>query len=53
MPSMKALSLIIKKVMANVKVFFKNRSNVTLKVTRSKFMVPLERSCHKDYTCQI
>ena len=53
MPSMKVLSLIIKKVMANVKVFFKSRSKVTLKVTCSKFMVPLERSCHKDHTCQI
>ena len=22
-----------------------------VKVTSSKFMVPLERSCHKDHTC--
>ena len=42
-----------KKVMANVKVFFKSRSKVTVKVTSSKFMVLLERSCHKNHTCQI
>ena len=28
--------------------FFKSRSKVTVKVTHSKFMVPLERSCHKE-----
>ena len=33
--------------------FFKSRSKVTVKVTSSKFMVPLERSCHKDHICQI
>ena len=41
-----------KKVMAKVK-FFKSRSNFKVKVTRSKFMVPCERSCHKEYTCAI
>ena len=33
--------------------FFKSRSNVKVKVTRSKIMVPCERSCHKEYTCAI
>ena len=33
--------------------FFKSKSKVTVKVTNSKFMVPLERSCHKDDTCQM
>ena len=42
-----------KKVMANVKVFFKCRSNFKFKVKRSKTMVPCERSCHKEYTCAI
>ena len=41
-----------KKVMAKVKVF-KSRSNFKVKVTRSKIMVPCERSCHKEYTCAI
>ena len=38
-----------KEVMANVQ----NRSKVTVKVTRSKFMLPLERACHKEHICQI
>ena len=42
-----------KKIMVNVKVFFKSRSKVTVKVTSSKCMVPMKRSCHKDHTCQI
>ena len=33
--------------------FLKSRSKVTVKVTCSKFMVPLERPCHKVHTCQI
>ena len=41
-----------KKVMVKVKVF-KSRSNFKVKVTRSKIMVPCERSCHKNYTCAI
>ena len=39
----------VKKVMAKVKVF-QRRSNFKVKVTRSKIMVPCERSCHKEYT---
>ena len=33
--------------------FFKSRSKVTVKVTCSKFMVPMERPCHKEHICQI
>ena len=29
--------------------FLKSRSKVTVKVTREKFMVPLERPCHKEH----
>ena len=42
----------VKKVMAKVKVF-KSKSNLKVKVTRSKIMVPGERSCDKEYTCAI
>ena len=38
--------------MAKVKVF-KSRSNFKVKVTRSKILVPMERSCHKECTCKI
>ena len=37
-----------KKVMVNVQ----SRSKVTVKVSRSKFMLPLERPCHKEHICQ-
>ena len=46
MPNMKALSHRIKKLWPMLK-FFKSRSKIKVKVTCSKFMVPLERSCHK------
>ena len=52
MPNMKALCHRIRKLWPMLK-FFKSRSKVEVKVTSSKFMVPLERSCHKDHTCQI
>ena len=52
MPNMKALSHRTLKLRPMLK-FFKSRSKVTVKVTCSKFMVPLERSCNKVYTCQI
>ena len=45
MPNMKALSHRLKKLWPMLK-FFKSRSKVTVKVTCSKFMVSLERSCH-------
>ena len=36
--------------MVNLKVFFfKNRSKVMVKVKCLKFMLPLERSCHKEH----
>ena len=52
MQIMKALSLTIKKLWPMLK-FFKSRSKVTVKVTSSKFIVPLERSCHKVHKCQL
>ena len=36
------------KVTAKVK-FFKSTCRSNVKVTRSKLMVPCERSCHKEY----
>ena len=30
--------------------FYKSRSNFKVKVTRSKILVPVERSCHMEYT---
>ena len=41
---MNAQSLTVRKLWP----MFKSRSKVTVKVTRSKFMLPLERPCHKD-----
>ena len=52
MCNMKALSFVVKKLWPRLK-FFKSRSNFKVKVTRSKIMVPCERSCHKEYTCAI
>jgi hypothetical protein len=41
------------KDMANVKgFFFKKRSNFKVKVTRSKTMIPIEWSFHKEHTYQ-
>ena len=53
MPNMKAIPLRTKELWPMLKVFFKSRSKVTVKVTCSKFIVPSERSCHKEYSCQI
>jgi hypothetical protein len=39
--------------MANVKEFLKSGSNFKVKVTRSKNLVPIERSCHKEHTYEI
>ena len=52
MCNMKALSLLVRKLWPRLK-FFKSRSNFKVNVTRSKIMVPCERSCHKEYTCAI
>ena len=46
---MKALPLLIRKLWPRLK-FFKSRSNVKVKVTRSKILVPTERSCDKECT---
>jgi hypothetical protein len=40
------------KDMAKVKVL-KSGSNFKVKVTKSKIMVPLESSCHKEHTYEI
>ena len=48
---MKALSLLIRYLWPRLK-FFKSRSNVKVKVTRSKIMVPNKSSCHK-HMCKI
>ena len=47
--NMKALPLLVRKLWPRLK-FFKSRSNVKVKVTRSKILVPIERSCHKECT---
>ena len=49
---MKALPLMVLKLRPMLK-FFKSKSKVKVNVTRSKIMVPCERSCHKEYTCEI
>jgi hypothetical protein len=49
---MKALSLTIQKIWAVIK-FYKCRSNFKVKVRRSKIMVPIERSCHKEHIYEI
>ena len=49
---MKALSLLVKKLWPRLK-FFKSRSNFKVKVTRSKMLSLMERSCHKECTYEI
>ena len=49
MPNMNALSLRTKTLWPMLK-FLKSRSKVIVKVTCSKFMVPLERPRHKEQT---
>ena len=39
--------------MAKVKVFFKVGQPAKVKVTRSKLLVPIERSSHKECTSEI
>ena len=36
-----------------ITAFSECHSKFKVKVTRSKFMVWCERSCHKEYTCEI
>ena len=49
---MKALPLLVKNLWSRLK-FFESRSNFKVKVTRSKILVLMERSCHKECTCEI
>ena len=49
---MKALSLLVRKLWPRLK-FFKSKSNFNVKVTRSNILVSMERSCHKEYICEI
>ena len=46
------LNLMVFKLWPMLKIF-KSRSKFKVKVTRSIIMVPCERSCHKEYTCEI
>ena len=45
--NMKALPLLVRKLWPRLKFFFESRSNFKVKVTRSKILVPMERSYHK------
>ena len=52
----KSYMLRYSKVIAQIKVFVarsKRRSNIKVKVTGSKILIPMERSYHKEYTCEI
>ena len=48
MCKIKAQSLLVQKLWSRLS-FFKSRSKVKVNVTRSKFLVRIERSCHKEY----
>ena len=50
--NMKALSFMVRKLWAILK-FFKSRSKLRVKVTYTKLMIPLEKSCHNEHTYQI
>ena len=50
--ALKTPSLMVKKLRLRLG-FFKSRSKVKVKVTRSNFLVQRERSCHKEHTCII
>ena len=52
MSNIKALVLTIQKLWPRLK-FLKSRSNAKFKVTRSKILGQTERSCYKEYSCQI
>jgi hypothetical protein len=49
---MKSLSLTIQKIWPMLK-FFESGSNFKVKVTRSKVMILIESSCHKEHTYEI
>ena len=46
---MKALPFLVRELWPRLK-FFKSRSNFKVNITRSKILVPLIRSGHKEYT---
>jgi hypothetical protein len=48
---MKALLLAIQKIWPMLK-FLKSGLKFKVKVTRSKYLVPIDRSCHKEHTYQ-
>ena len=50
--NMNVLPLLVRKLWPRLK-FFKSRSNFRVKVTRSKFVEPMKRSCHKECTYEI
>ena len=52
MSNIKVLVLTIQKLWPRLK-FLKSTSNTKVTVTSSKMLVPTERSCHKEYSCQI
>ena len=55
MRNMKALGAVIQNLWTRLKFFVarsKSRSNLEVKVTRSKILIPMERSYHKEYTCE-
>ena len=44
---MNAQSLTVRKL----RLMFKSRSKIMVKVTHWKFVLPLERTCQKEHTC--
>ena len=51
MCNMKARSLMVRNLWPRLK-FLKSRSNFKVEVARSKILLPMERSCNKEYTCE-
>ena len=49
---MKYVILTVEKLLARLK-FSKSRSNSKVKVIVSKMLVPTDRPCHKEYSCEI
>jgi hypothetical protein len=49
---MKAISLTIQKIEPMLN-FLKSGSNFNVKVTRSKVIIPIQRSCHKEHAYEI
>ena len=49
---MKTLPLLVRELWPSLN-FVESRSNFKVKVTMSKILVSMERSGHKEYTCEI